>query len=224
MDRTSRATLALRVGTLLVAAGLAFGMLAYTSGLTVSGYHGDVSLCGLGCYYGNAAVAPGDSYQVLTSWDQASPQQMYFLNMTSNQGSLEVFFLDTNQTTFNMWIASRSGLSLSNLSFYAPRPLAWFSDYIASHRQEVASQYGISQTYTVVRHLVPDVEPLMVVLTNGNDHALNLSYYATSVSITINPTLGSWATGCLVGPGIFLVALGLVQRRRQTASPSNRKA
>ncbi|MGD0396149.1 MAG: hypothetical protein ABSB26_04480 [Nitrososphaerales archaeon] len=217
MDRSSRATLVLRVGTLLVAIGLAFGLVSYMSGLTVSGYHGDASQCIVFFFYecGDVVEAPAGTYTVLAGWNPASPQQMYFLNMTSAPVDAKVYILNTNETAFNVWVANKSGLPLTNLSFYGPQELVWFSDYMASHRQEVANQYSVSGINTVARHFVPDVEPLMIVLTNGNaQSSLNFTYYETNLSVTINPSLGFRATGYLAVSGGVLAGLGLVLKRR----------
>jgi hypothetical protein len=216
MDRASKATLTLRVGTLLVAVALAFGIASYTSSLTVSGYHGDV-------FIQNYSVVPADTYLVLMGWNQASPQQMYFLNISSLLGVGEVLLLKTNQTAFNGWIADRSGLSILNVSSYGPKQLGWFSNYLASHRQELVSQYNIAQKFTVVKYLVPDIEPLMVVLVNGNRSSLNFTYTALNVGIYISPNVGFWVTGLLVGPGVILVAAGLALRRKQITSRLQQK-
>jgi hypothetical protein len=221
MDKGSRATVVFRVGTLLVAIALAFGLISCMSSLTVSGYHANE------CYYvylsnyiyhycGNVDILPAGTYTVLYSWNPASPQQMYFFNMSSTPVGAEVYLLNTNQTAFNVWIANRNGLPLANISFgYGPQKLAWFSDYVASHGQEVASQYDISGTNVVVKYFVPDVEPLMAVVTNGNaQSSLNLTYTATNVGVMINPSLGFRVTGYLAPSGAVLAVFGLVLKRR----------
>jgi hypothetical protein len=218
MDRSSRATAVFRAGTLLVAIALAFGLITYMSSLTVSGYHANQ------CYYygfqpyycGNVDVVPAGTYTVLSSWNPASPQQMYFFNMSSSPADAEVYLLNTNQTAFNVWIANRSGLPLANVSFYGPQELAWFSDYVASHRQEVASQYLVSGANVVVKYFVPDVQPLIAVVTNGRAHpSLNLTYSVTNVSVMINPSLGFRVTGYLTASGVILAVFGLVLKRRE---------
>ena len=217
MDRSSRATVVFRAGTLLIAIALAFGLISYMSSLTVSGYHGDQCFHNYGYYYcDNVDVAPVGTYTVLSSWNPASPQQMYFLNMSSTPVGAKVYLLNTNQTAFNVWIANRSGLPLANVSFnYGPQKLAWFSDYVASHRQEVAGQYDVSGTSVVVKYFVPDVEPLMAVLTNGNTQSsLNLTYFVTNIAVMINPSLGFRATGYLAASGAVLAVLGAVLKRR----------
>lgn len=218
MDRSSRATLVFRAGTLLVAMGLAFGLVSYSSGLRVSGFHADSSACNFfNC--GSIAPAPAETYTVLSGWNPASPQQMYFLNMTSTPVDAEVYLLNTNQTAFNAWVANKSGLPLANVSFYGPQELVWFSDYVSSHRQQVAGQYNVSGTNVVVKYFVPDVEPLMVVVTNGNARsALNLTYYETNLSVTINPSLGFRVTGYLAASGAVFAVLGLVLKRKRIAN------
>jgi hypothetical protein len=217
MDRSSRATVVFRVGALLVAIALAFGLISYMSNLTVSGYHPNP------CYYyfspysicGYPHVAPSGTFTVLSSWNPASPQQMYFFNMSSVPVDAEVYLLDTNQTTFNVWIANISGLPLANVSLYVPQNLSWFLDYVASHRQAVLSQYDVSGTNLVVKYFVPDVEPLMAVVTNGNaQSSLNLTYFETSVGVMINPSLGFRVTGYMATPGAVFVVSGLVLRKR----------
>jgi hypothetical protein len=217
MDRSSRATVVFRAGTLLIAIALAFGLISYMSSLTVSGYHGDQCFNNYGYYYcENVDVAPAGTYTVLSSWNPASPQQMYFLNMSSAPVGAKVYFLNTNQTSFNVWIANRSGLPLANVSFnYGPQELAWFLDYVASHRQEVAGQYDVLGANVVVKYFVPDVEPLMAVVTNGNaGSSLNLTYSETNVGVMINPNLGLRAAGYLGASGAALAVLGLVLKRR----------
>jgi hypothetical protein len=221
MDRSSRATAVFRAGTLLVAIGLAFGLVSYMSSLTVSGFHADTSVvlqpCSFfSCYYGVSVVeAPAETYTLLASWNSASPQQMYFLNMTSAPVDAEVYLLNVNQTSFNVWIANKSGLSLTNVSFYGPQELVWFLDYVASHKQEVVGQYDVSRTNVVVKYFVPDVEPLMAVTTNANTRlALNLTYSDTNISVDINPSLGFRVTGCVAASGVVLAVLGLVLGKR----------
>jgi hypothetical protein len=217
MDRSSRATVVFRAGTLLVAIALAFGLISYMSSLTVSGYHFDRCYYSYwGPYCGNVDVAPAATYTVLASWNPASPQQMYFFNMSSTPAGAKVYLLNTNQTAFNVWIATRSGLPLANISYgYGPQKLAWFSDYMASHRQEVAGQYDVSGTNVVVKYFVPDVEPLMAVMTNGNTQSsLNLTYFATNIAVMINPSLGFRVTGYLAASGAILAVIGVVLKRR----------
>lgn len=217
MDKGSRATLVFRVGTLLVAIALAFGLISCLSSLTVSGFHADRCFYSpWGGFCNNVDEVPAGTYTLLASWNPASPQQMYFLNMTSTPVGAKVYLLNTNQTAFNVWIANRSGLPLASISYgYGPQRLAWFADYMASHRQEVASQYDVSGANVIVKYFVPDVEPLMVVVTNGNARSsLNLTYSATNVGVVINPSLGFRATGCLAAPGAVLAILGLVLKRR----------
>lgn len=216
MDRSQKATLVLRAGTLLVAIGLAFGLVSYMSSLTVSGYHADTARCAFFYECGYFVEAPTETYTVLAGWNPASPQQMYFLNMSSTPVDAEVYLLNTNQTAFNVWVANRSGLPLANVSFsYGPLELVWFSDYVASHRQEVAGQYNVSGTNTVVRYFVTDVEPLMLVLTNGNARSsLNLTYNEANLSVAINPSLGFRVAGFLAASGAVLAALGVVLKRR----------
>jgi hypothetical protein len=217
MDRSSRATVVFRVGTLLVAIALAFGVISYMSSLTVSGYHPNPCFYYLSPYNicGNVAAVPTETYTVLSSWNPASPQQLYFFNMSSTPVDAEVYLLNTNQTAFNVWIANKSGLPLANLSSYGPQQLAWFSDYVASHRQEVASQYDISRTNVVVKYFVPDVKPLMAVVTNGNaQSSLNLTYFEINIGVMINPSLGFRVTGYLAASGAVLAVFGLVLKRR----------
>ena len=219
MDRSSKATVVFRVGTLLVAIGLAFGLFSYMSGLTVSGFHADATQCSFFSFFdcGYVAEAPAGTYTVLAGWNPASPQQMYFLNMTSAPVNAKVYLLNTNQTAFNVWVANKSGLPLANVSLYGPQELVWFSDYVTSHGQEVAGQYDVSRTNVVVKYFVPDVEPLMVVLTNGNaQSSLNLTYYETSLSAMINPSLGFRVTGYLAGSGAVLAVFGVALKRRGT--------
>ncbi|MGD0477596.1 MAG: hypothetical protein ABSB29_05450 [Nitrososphaerales archaeon] len=217
MDRSSRATVVFRVGTLLVAIALAFGLISYMSSLTVSGYHSDQCFYNynFGPFCENVDVAPAGTYTVLASWDAASPQQMYFFNMSST-GAAEVYLLNTNQTAFDVWIANKSGLPLANVSFsYGPQELAWFSDYVASHGQEVEGRYAVSGTNLVVKYFVPDVEPLMAVVTNGNaGSSLNFTYSETNVGVMINPSLGLRATGYLAASGAVVAVFGLVLKRR----------
>jgi hypothetical protein len=218
MDRSSKATVVFRVGTVLVAIALAFGLISYMSNLTVSGYHADQCYYSVWYFCGNTDEVPAGTYMVLNSWNPASPQQMYFLNMSSTPADAEVYLLKTNQTTFDVWMANRSGLPLANVSFYAPQELAWFSDYMTSHSQEVVSQYYVSGTNVVVKYFVPDVEPLMAVVTNGNaQRSLNLTYFGTNVGVMINPNLGFRVTGYLAAPGAVLAVFGLVLKRRGTA-------
>ena len=217
MDRSSRATFVLRAGTLLVAMAFAFGLISYMSSLTVSGYHAD------SCYTygfgplqcGNVDVVPASTYTVLSSWNPASPQQMYFFNMSSTLGNAEVYLLSTNQTTFNVWIANRSGLPLANVSVYGPLELSWFTDYMVSHRQEVVSQYSVSGANVIVRYFVPDVEPLMAVVTNQNARSLNFTYSETNAYVLINPSLGFRVAGYLAAPGAILAVLGLILKRNE---------
>lgn len=210
MDRRSRATLVFRAGTLLVAIGLAFGLVSFMSGLTVSGFHADAGSC---ISYFGCTLTPAGTYTVLTSWNPANPQQMYFLNMTSSPEA-EVYLLSVNQTAFNAWIASRSGLPLANVSS-GPQELVWFSDYMASHEQQVAGKYDVSGTNVIVKYFVPDVEPLMVVLTNGNaKSSLNFTYIGTSKSVAINPSQGFQITGYLGTFGAVFAVLGMVLKRK----------
>jgi len=219
MDRSSRATVVFRAGTLLVAIAFAFGLISYMSSLTVSGYHANQ------CYpygfqpfqCGNVDVVPAGTYIVLSSWNPASPQQMYFFNMSSTRAYAEVYLLDMNITAFNVWVANRSGLPLANVSAYGPQELAWFTDYVASHRQEVASQYSVSGVNVVVKYFVPDVEPLMAVVTNGNaQSSLNLTYTQTNIGVMINPSQGFRVTAYLAAPGVALAVLGFVLKRGET--------
>jgi hypothetical protein len=218
MDRSSRATIVFRAGTLLVAIALAFGLISYTSSLTVSGYRPDQCCYSFEphCFCGYVDLVPAGTFTVLGSWSPASPQQMYFFNMSSMPVNAEVYLLNTNQTAFNIWIANKSGLPLANISLnYGPLKLTWFSDYVASHRQEVAGQYDVSKTNMVVRYFAPDVEPLMAVVTNGNaQSSLNLTYFGTNVGVIINPSLGFRVTGSLTASGAFLAMLGVVLKRR----------
>jgi hypothetical protein len=220
MDRSSKATIILRLGTLLVAMGLAFGLISFLSNLTVSGFHANR------CYYngiqplqcGNLDVVPAGTYTALSNWNPASPQQMYFFNISSTSSDAEIYLLNTNQTSFNVWIANRSGLPLGDVSVYGPQKLAWFSDYVASHKQEVAGQYQISGANVVVKYFVPDVGPLMAVVTNGNaQSSVNLTHSETNVGVMINPSLGFRVTGYLTAPGAVLTVFGLVLKRRPSS-------
>lgn len=219
MDKSSRAAVVFRAGTLLVAIALAFGLVSYMSSLNVSGYHANQ------CYLygfqpfqcGNVDVIPAGTYTVLSSWDPASPQQMYFFNMSSAPVDAEVYFLNTNQTAFNAWVANRSGLPPATVSAYGPQELTWFSEYVASHGQELASQYDISGANVVVKYFVPDVEPLMAVVTNGIGSSLNLTYAENNVGVMINPNLGFRATGYFAAPGAVLTVFGLILKRKVTS-------
>jgi hypothetical protein len=143
---------------------------------------------------------------------------MYFLNMTSTPVDAKVYLLTANETDFDLWIASRSGLPLSNVSYYSPLQLSLFTEYIASHGQQVVGEYDVSSAYTVAKYLVPDVEPLLVVLTNDNARtSLNFTYVSSSVSLYIPPALGFWVTCALTGPGIALTAVGFVFRKRESS-------
>jgi len=160
MDRGSRATVIFRVGTVVLAIAFSFGLVSYTSNLTVSGYRANDCCYSFepycSCTY--VDVIPPGTFTVLGSWSPASPQQMYFFNMSSTPLDAEVYLLNANQTAFNVWIANRSGLPLANVSlYYGQLKLLWFSDYLASHRQEVASQYDVSKTNVVVRYFTPNV-------------------------------------------------------------------
>ncbi|HEV2137915.1 MAG TPA: hypothetical protein VGR53_03670, partial [Nitrososphaerales archaeon] len=205
MDRSSKATVIFRAGTLLVAIALAFGLISYMSSSTVSGFHANQCYYGLPYQCGNVDVVPAGTYTVLNSWNPASPQQMYFFNMSTKPGNAEIYLLNTDQTSFNVWMANRSGLPLANISPYGPQELAWFSDYVASHKQEVASHFGVSGINVVVKYFVPDVEPLMAVVTNGKAQpSLNLTHFDTSVGVMINPSLGFGVTGYLTASGVVL--------------------
>jgi hypothetical protein len=217
MDRRSRATVVFRVGTLLVAIALAFGLISYSSSLTVSGYSANQCCYSFEpqCFCGYVDLAPAGTFTVLDTWNPASPQQMYFFNVSSIPVDAEVYLLNANLTTFNVWVANRTGLPLANVSLYGPQNLTWFSAYVASHRQEVANQYNVSKTNTIVRYFAPDVEPLMVVVTNGNaQSSLNLTYFGTNIGVIINPSLGFRVTGSLAGSGAVLAVFGLVLKRR----------
>lgn len=221
MDRSSKATAVFRVGTVLVAMALAFGLISYMSNLTVSGYHGDARPCIVFFYYecGTVDEAPPGTFTVLASWNPTSPQQMYFFNMSSMPVDAEVYLLKTNQTTFDVWIADESGLPLANVSLYGPHELVWFSDYVASHGQEVMSQYDVSRANVVVKYFVPDFKPLMFVVTNRNaQSSLNFTYFATNIGITINPSLGFRVAGYLAASGAVLAAFGVVLKRRRAGS------
>jgi hypothetical protein len=221
MDTSSKATVVFRVGTLLVAIALALGLISYLSSLTVSGFHAGQCYFGNWYYCGNVDVVPVGTYVVLNNWNPASPQQMYFLNMSSAPAKAELYLLNTNQTVFNAWIASRSGLPLVNVSLYIPQKLAWFSDYVASHGQEVAGHYDVSGSNVVVKHFVPDTEPLMAVVTNGNTQSsLNLTHFEANVGVMINPSLGFRVTGYLAASGVVLAVVGLVLKRRAAGRSS----
>ena len=222
MDRSSKATVVFRVGTLLVAIALAFGLISYMSNLTVSGYHPNPCYYYFSPYYfcGNVDIVPARAFSVLDSWNPASPQQMYFFNMSSMPVDAEVYLLKTNQTAFDVWVADESGLPLANVSLYGPQELVWFSDYVASHSQEVVGQYDVSRTNVVVKYFVPDVEPLMFVVTNGNaQSSLNFTYFETNIGVMINPSLGFRVTGYLAASGAVLAVLGVVLKRRRQAEP-----
>ena len=217
MDRSSKATVVFRVGTLLVAIALAFGLISYMSNLTVSGFHPNPCYYYLSPYYfcGSVDIAPAGTFTVLASWNPASPQQMYFFNMSSMPVDAEVYLLKTNQTAFDVWVAGESGLPLANVSLYGPQELVWFSDYVASHSQEVVGQYDVPRTNVVVKHFVPDVEPLMFVVTNGNaQSSLNFTYFETNIGIMINPSLGFRVAGFSAASGAVLAVFGVVLKRR----------
>ena len=223
IDRKSKTTIVLRVGTLLIAIALAFGLVSYMSSLTVSGYHDDTCYrgsipSGYFGYYCSNVEAPAGTFTVLDSWNPTSQQQMYFFNMSSSPVDAEVYLLNTNQTSFNIWVAHKSGLPLGNFSSYIPENLVWFSDYVASHGNEVAGRYDVSKTNTVVRYFAPSNEPLMEVVTDGNAQLpLNFSNADQSVGVRIVPSLGFQVTGYLAASGAVLTALGLMFKRRQAA-------
>jgi hypothetical protein len=216
MDRRSKATVVLRLGTVLVAIALAFGLISYLSSLTVSGYHGDQCFNNFGPYNcSNLAVVPAGTYTVLFSWDPGSPQQMYFLNMSSTPVEAEVYLLNANQTTFDSWAANRSGLPLSNFTQSSNHPLSLFSEYLSEHGQEVAGRFNVSSAIFVVRYFLHDVEPLMAVVTDGDgQRPLNFTYFATGVGVMINPAVGYQAAGYAGAPGALLAAAGFVLKRR----------
>jgi hypothetical protein len=143
---------------------------------------------------------------------------MYFINMTSSPAEAKVYLMATNQSGFYAWVSARSGLPLYNVSSNSAEGLRWFNDYISSHGTEVVGQYDVTSPFTVVRYIPPDVEPLMLVLTNANASPTNLTFTDTSVGITINPSLGYWVTVGLTLPGVAVLAVGIAFKRQPRPS------
>ncbi len=221
MDGKSRATVVFRAGTVLVAICLAFGLVSYFSNLTVTGYSTN------NWWWANRETAPAGTYVVLSTIRVTSPQQMYFLNVSSVPVGAEVYLLSTNSTAMNVWISEHSGISLTNLSYYGPQDLSWFTAYIQSHGQEVLGRYNTSGRALVLRYFTSNMGPLMVVAANGDSHSpLNLTSYWESVGVPIDPALGFSVAGILAVAGGALVATGLILKRRMGTgrfSPSGRR-
>lgn len=211
MDRKAGATVVYRVGAVLVALALAFGLVSLLSAITVAG-----AGCRGFCGPGYPLPVPPDSFVCLCSASTvlSPPQQVNFFNMSSAPIDAAVYLLSANQTDFNAWISNRAGVPLSNVSAYGPQKLAAFQDYVASHRQEVLGNYTVSSTNLVLKYFTPDVEPLMMVVANSHTGSLNFSYFQTGVGVQINPSVGYLSAAYLALGGVALAAVGIVLKKK----------
>lgn len=211
MDRKASGTVVFRVGAVLVAVGLAFGLVSLLSATTVAGV-----ACQDFCTPGFPLPVPPGSFVCLCSARSviSPPQQVNFFNMSSAPLDAAVYLLSANQTDFNAWIANKAGVPLSNVSGYGPQKLTVFQDYVASHKQEVLGNYTVTSSHLVLKYFTPDVEPLMMVVTNSHANSLNFSYFQAGVGAQINPSVGFVSAAYLALSGVALAAVGILLKKK----------
>jgi len=202
------ASLVKRIGTVLVAIGLAFataGVLAQAS-LNSGPPPGE---------FVSSNLLTAHSYDIVCcSPPFVSPRQVVYLSAIPTNVSASVYVMKTNDATFQ---SSVSGVSPPN-SFsgfgYGEGNSSAFLNYLSSHGGQLIAEYNVSARGHLQTDLVPkDVEPLMVVLLNAGDSNTSVSYAVYQNSITIAPALGFAAAAGLIVAGGVVFATGYVLAR-----------
>jgi len=231
-DHSTAATFTYRVGTVLVAMGLAILLVSWMSLGTVGGSSAQITN---NTGRSLTQVPAGEFYEAY-SMGITTPKQVIEFRAVASSEPLSVYVYRVSAGDLNPLILNQtiyynsngtipySGTVFSNGTLIPGAysynystglgAISRLSAYVAASHVEVLGSYNAlpGKVLDILSYPL-DVEPVTVLVVNPTAAALNVTYWTQTITVQVGPASGFSWTASLLGVGALLVFAGLVWKR-----------
>ncbi|MGP8124834.1 MAG: hypothetical protein ACLQEQ_03075 [Nitrososphaerales archaeon] len=231
-DHSTVATFTYRVGTVLVAVGLAVLLVSWMSMGTVGASSAQIT-----SNTGSTLTrVPAGNFYEAYSTGIATPKGVIEFRAVASTGPLYVYVyrvsagdltpLILSQTFYYNGTVFYNGSLIEGIDSYNYSTglgnISRLSAYVAASHTEVLGIYGALPGRVLDTLIYPqDVEPVMVLVVNPTAAAVNVTYWSQTITVQVGPASGfSWAALLLAAGSVLLVA-GFTWKRQARLTGRN---